>query len=371
MFDKIFGRRAGPAPVATPAISTNPAAKIPGHIGTRRKTCWWEPIYQPELVLESAPYDWDLKRDAGPSRRYVAGETLSAKVTAGDTFTIKKATFRDCDFQGFFKANPIVMFDECQFINCDFAYSSWQGAHFRKCLFADVSISLATFEKCEFRDCGWSRIGIASRTDFSKTFVSNPGTLVGATISNTDPRDKTWKHRAYQWHRLHGTRAHVLRLLMLSHGAVGDEHVFYETVKLHELQRYKARMAEDVFDIAFKPAGAKVAALFKLLFHSLNYFLMALFGLTNGWGESVSRPCLVFAAIYFGFGQVYDRANFASAIPHPFQKSFDITLLVGYGNQIAPSDYLLTMVQNLHAALAIIVYSVFFSTMISKLSRAR
>ena len=97
---------------------------------------------------------------------------------------------------------------------------------------------------------------------------------------------------------------------------LGDEHVFYETVKLHELQRYKARMAEDVFDIAFKPLGIKIAALFRLLFHGLNYLLMALFGLTNGWGESVSRPCLVFAAIYFGFAQVYDRATFSTAIHH-------------------------------------------------------
>jgi hypothetical protein len=370
MWGKIRRTKAlSPRPIG--AADSPPDSSIPAHIGHRRRDCWWEPIYNPDVALEPDPYDWDLKRDAGPSRRYIAGQTLDARLIPGDTFKVVDVTFRECDFQGAYRASPVVMFDECRFVGCDFAYSSWRGAHFRKCAFTDTSLSLSSFEKCEFRDCTWERVGIASKTDFERTFVSNPGALISATVSQTNPKDRSWRHRIYQWHRLLSTRAHVLRSLMLSHSTVGDEHVFYETVKLHELQRHKARMAEDLFTIAFSPLDGKMAGGWALPAHLLNFGLMNLFGLTNKWGESTSRPCLVFGLIFWGFAEIYQRVKFNAAIPHPFQKSLDITLLVGYSNQVAPSDPLLTITQNIQVTMAVIVYTVFFSTVVSKLSRAR
>jgi len=341
------------------------------HIGHRRQDCWWEPIYDPEVALEPDPYDWDIARDACPSRRYIAGQTLDTHATPGDTFKVNRATYRECDFQGTFRANPLFMFDECRFIGCDFAYSSWQNAHFRKCAFIGTSLSLSSFKRCEFRDCTWERVGIGSKTEFAGTFISNPSALIAATVSQTDPKDKSRKHRVYQWQRLLTTRAHVLRSLMLSHGTVGDEHVFYEIVKLHELKRLTARMAEDLFNIAFSPLVGKIANGVALLFHLLNFVLMSLFGLTNKWGESVSRPCLAFGLIFWGFAEVYQRWKFNTAIPHPFQKSFDITLLVGYSNQVALNDLQLAIVESAQVTMAVIIYTIFFSTMISKLSRAR
>lgn len=71
------------------------------------------------------------------------------------------------------------------------------------------------------------------------------------------------------------------------------------------------------------------------------------------------------------FGLIYSLAPFETGIDHAFQKSFDITLLVGYGNQVAASDARLSLVQDIHAGIAIILYTMFLSTMISKLSRAR
>lgn len=371
MFNRLLGRRPAPAVPMPQLTSAPPGLPIAGHIGNRRTLCWWEPIFATGVAPILTPYDWNLAANAGPTNCYIAGAALDAHVTPGDTFKIRGKTFQDCDFQGAFRASPVIMFDECRFEGCDFAYSSWLGAHFRKCTFINSSLSLAAFEKCEFRDCAWQGIGMASKTDFTKTFISNPKALIAAMVSLTNPKDTTLKHKNIQWYRRSGTRAHVLRSLMLSHGTVGDEHVFYETVKLHELQRYKARMAEDLHNILFEPVGKKVTNLFGLVLHLLNYLLMALFGLTNRWGESVSRPCLVFGAIYGAFGGIYTLGKFAAPIPHPWQKSFDITLLVGYGNQVKDTDAVLSMTQNIHAVLAVIVYTVFFSTMISKLSRAR
>lgn len=177
MFSKLFDAMRPGTRVASYPVVTD--GGHPGHIGNRRKTSWWEPIYGPDITMFAEPYDWDLERDAGPHRRFIPGVALTRKLNAGEIFFVRKATFRECDFQGAFRGDPIVMFEDCQFINCDFAYSSWVGAHFKQCKFSDSSLSLASFERCEFRDCVWERLGVASRSEFSKTFVDDPGAFIG------------------------------------------------------------------------------------------------------------------------------------------------------------------------------------------------
>lgn len=362
----IFGRR---EPQAISGGSYR--AEAPPHIGNRRKNCWWEPIYDPSVTLEPEPYDWDLGRDAGPSRRYIAGTTLGACITPGDTYTVKSVTFRECDFQGQFLANPVILFDQCQFIGCDFAYSAWFGAHFRGCSFIDSSLSLATFERCEFRDCIWTRVGLASRSEFAKTHINNPKALIKSSISRSDPKDTSWRHKLYQWHRLLGTRAHVLRSLMLSHSSVGDERTYYQTVKMHELQRCEANIGECLYRFGFGSPVEKILAVFTFVLELAGYLTMVLLGFINKWGESVSRPAIILAATAAVFSQIYSRADFRTEIVRPLQKSFDITLLIGYGNQAVPADTGLSMVQNLHAAIALLVYTMFLTTLVSKLARVR
>lgn len=158
---------------------------------------------------------------------------------------------------------------------------------------------------------------------------------------------------------------------MLSHAAVGDEHIYYTTVRLHELQRCSARMGQDIYEMVYGNFGRKFWAVLKLPFDALDYLLMRLLGLTNAWGDSVSRPCALLVGTFSAFGVMYKFVPFGTDIARPFQKSFDITLLVGYGNQAVPADAHLSLVQDVHAGCAIILYTVFLSTMISKLSRAR
>ncbi|UYY60015.1 pentapeptide repeat-containing protein [Sphingomonas sp. S2-65] len=350
------------APAATPGQQ---------HIGHRRRDCWWEPIFDPEFVLDQEPYDWDLQRDAGPYRRFVPASTLAARIKAGETLEVRGILFRECDFQGAFEGDPIIMFDQCRFIACDLAYSTWRRCHFKDCTFQDCSISLASFHACELRGCSWSNIGIASRTEMNKTFLSNPGQLIAASVSGRDPRRKTWEHRMHQWFRLRGTRAHFLRTVMLSHATTGDEHTYYETVRLHELERSSARVAQDIYETIFGPGWRRLVAIPATVLHSFNYAIMRALGSLNGWGESASRPFMALLACWIVFGAIYSKVKFASRISAPFQKSFDLTFIIGYGNQVAPSDPMLTFVQDIHALAAIVIYSVFFATVISKLSRAR
>ena len=344
---------------------------IPRHIGNRRRDCWWEPIHDPEFKLEGEPYDWDLEGDAEVFRRFIPASSLVARLPPGDTFEIRDRLFQECDFQGTFRGDPIIMFERCRFEGCDFAYSAWDGCHFKICTFKDCSLSLAKFDACEIRDCTWTDIGLASRTELNRTFLSNPQDLIPATVSRTNPAIPTLKHRMNQWFRLRGTRAHFLRNVMLSHATTGDEHTYYRTVKLHELQRCSARFAEDVFNLGFGRGWKRAGALPAMALHGFNYVIMLLLGALNGWGESAGRPFLALLSCWGLFGFAYSRLPFSTAIAAPFQKSFDITFLVGYTNQTVPSDRPLTIVQDVHALVAIVIYTVFFATVISKVSRAR
>lgn len=352
-------------------VDTESKQHAPAHIGRRRKVCWWEPIYEPDLKLSSHPYDWDIERDSGPYRRFISGSNLRTKVTPGDTFKITNATFKECDFQGTFAPDVLIMFDRCNFISCDFAFSNWKDTHFRACSFQESSISLSSFERCEFRDCKWENIGFGSKTEFVRTFINNPGELIGASISNRNPSNSSQEHKYYQWYRLKGTRAHLLRTIVISHESIGDEHTYYDTVKLHELQRTTARMSRDCYAIIFSKLTEKLRSLVSLIFCLFDYLILRSFGTLNGWGASASRPFFALATCFAFFGSIYKWATFQEAIARPYQKSFDITFLVGYGNQAQTGDLALTIVQDLHALISLVIYSVFFATVISKLSRAR
>lgn len=366
----MFGIRR-PAETSDRATETPNRSPVTRHVGNRRRDCWWEPIFDPDFVLDSEPYDWDLDRDAGPYRRFVPASGLVARVTPGDTFEIRDTVFRECDFQGVFEGNPIIMFERCRFVGCDLAYSTWRRCHFKNCVFEGCSISLATFEGCELRGCSWSNIGLSSRTELIRTFLSNPGHLIAASVSGRDPRKPTLEHRLHQWFRLRGTRAHFLRTVMLSHATTGNEHTYYETVRLHELQRSSARVAQDAYEIVFGSGRTRAMAPAAMLLHAFNHGIMRFLGALNGWGESAGRPFMALLACWGAFGLAYSRPWFAKPIVAPFQKSFDITFLVGYGNQVVAQDTKLTFVQDVHAIMAIVIYSVFFATVISKLSRAR
>ncbi|MEI5689028.1 hypothetical protein V8201_18200 [Sphingomonas kyungheensis] len=174
-----------------------------------------------------------------------------------------------------------------------------------------------------------------------------------------------------QWFRLRGTRAHLLRTVMLSHATTGDEHTYYDTVRLHELQRSTARVAQDAYKIVFGPGLKRLSSVPAMLLHSFNYAILRSLGALNGWGESAGRPFMALLACWVLFGFLYGHVRFSSQVDAPFQKSFDLTFLVGYGNQVTSTDFALTIVQDLHVLIAIVIYSVFFATVISKLSRAR
>lgn len=101
-----------------------------------------------------------------------------------------------------------------------------------------------------------------------------------------------------------------------------------------------------------------------------DYAILWALGLLNKWGVSASRPFLALIVCWIGFGYIYENLSFSVEVNRPYQKSFDITFLVGYGNQVS-TDAGLTIMQNVNVVVAIVIYTVCFATVVSKLSRAR
>lgn len=262
------------------------------------------------------------------------------------------------------------MFDKCVFIECDFAYSSWKDVHFRKCTFEDCSFSLSTFFRCEFRDNDFIRIGFSgSKTDFDKSFVTNPEALIQAGVSATHPENKSLRHRMYQWFRLHGTKAHLSRTLLSSHNLVGDDKTFYQTAKLHDLQQSKSKISRSIFNIIFSETQGRPSSIASLVSDIVEYTLLRLIGFLNSWGASSIRPLIFLLLSFLAFGFVY---SYAFEVVGFWQKSLNISMLVGYSNEFSYGlSERLRVVQNIQALFSILIYTVFFGTTIAKLSRVR
>lgn len=342
------------------------------HYGRRRAECWWEPIYNPKLQGVLKRGSWDFTESAGPSESYFRGSDLHDATTIGEQHEIKSVTFVDCDFQGKFDPETIVMFEDCRFVRCDFAYSYWRDSHFRQCHFEDCSFSLASFSRCQFRENTWRALGFSgSKTDFEKCHVTNVKDLIDAGVSQKEPGNESRRHALYQWYRLQGTKAHLSRTLLSSHEATGDDTTFYETARVHDLQQSYSVIARHVFNLAFSEDYGRVKAIIGLMLGLLENALLRFFGRLNAWGGSVLRPLvglvglqLLFSAIYWFCAQISWHAA--------FQKSFNITILAGYTLEYgSETKGILLFVQNLHAAISIVIYTVFFGTVISRLSRVR
>tara|TARA_R100000365_G_C2743170_1_gene71876 strand:+ start:725 stop:1849 length:1125 start_codon:yes stop_codon:yes gene_type:complete len=357
-------------PTPCPETTSPQRQHVTGHIGHRRRDCWWDPIYSPSLDGSLTEGEWDFDHTAGPCQKFFIGQLLDGIVSRGDTFKVVGVTFKECDFQGVFDSDTLFMFDRCRFIGCDFAYSSWKDTHFRNCDFENCSFALSHFNRCEFRGNTFNSIGISgSKTDFERSFVTNPQALIEAGASRAEGEKPKWRMSLYQWHRLQGSKAHLSRTLLASHNMVGDDHTFYKTAKLHDLQQSKAKIASNFFEFLFSENKGRFAALVSLILNMAENGLLRVVGLLNGWGSSAFRPLLGIALLWYAFGFFYLQFF---EVSHPWRKSFNITVLAGYSNEYVDTITSgLNTVQSLHAIVSVIFYTVFFGTVIAKLSRVR
>ncbi len=342
-------------------------------LGNRRVECWWEASYDPNLDDKTKLGAWPTVENQTIEQRYFIGNTVSANIKEVDSSILKLIRFSNCDFQGRFDPNCILIFDQCHFYKCDFGYSIWKDAHFKNCEFRGCSLSIAAFERCQFRNNKWEKVSYSgSKTEFLNSFISNPHELIKAGYSGVNPADGTQKHYWYQAYRLEETKAGLSRKMVRSQREAGEDRDFYNAIRTSDLQQTKADIAKHLYNLAFDKWSSKPSALIKFIFFLIERILSQVIGWINLWGRSSLMPLILiilnvmlYSLIYY-FG--FETPNYATG----FQKSFNIAILAGYSSELSHGNSLtLNILQNVQATISIILYSVFFGTIIARFARVR
>lgn len=344
------------------------------HIGGRRTDGWWEPTFAPALEGTLSLRSWDFASTTGPKNVFLSGDQIAEGASDGKILRFQNLTFENCDIQGVFDHRPSIVFHECRFHGCDFGFSEWVRVTFRRCEFKKCSLALTTFEECEFRDCEWEEIGLqGSKTDFIRTFITNPTEFINAGFSGLKPgREQDKEHVSNQAYRLEGTKAQVARTILASHKEVGDDDTFYESARLHDLQQAKAKLRRDWHRLWFgKGVCGKLRGL-SIIPHLLETCILCILGIANDWGATLLRPVMALCLTFIAFALVYRFVPILGAGDNYLQKSFDITTLAGYGNQVAKDQSIpLRIVEGAQLLISILLYTTFFSTAVTRNSRAR
>lgn len=347
----------------------------PSNIRRRRETCWWEPIYDPPVVHAIKDAKWSEVTEQVIQRRKLNGEDLSEFVSSGNRPVFKEITFEECDFQGFFKENSQIVFDNCKFLRCDFSLSTWENTKFSICGFSQSSFGQAVFKDSEFRSCKWKDLAISQNgTRLDSTYISNSGQLIASAWTNLDPSVLLEKdaRKEKQIYKLEEAKATLSRRILKILQEEGDETAFYDAVKTAQLQHTDFRMNESLykFNTTDDRKFLKYLNLATCLAWKIEKKLLIIFGYINNWGSSVTKPItfsflnmILFCTLYSFMSTSLDKSA-------P-QRAFDISILAGYTNYGNETFRMISFAQNLHIAISIVLYSVAFATILNRLSRVR
>lgn len=351
-------------------------ARSPNLNRSRRKNCWWEPTYNPSLASSLKHGTWNLE-NRGPSGFLFFGEEFVVTIEERKfPSKVPGFKFHQCDFQGFFEPKYQVVFEKCDFIECDFGLSTWRNIKFSKCTFDKSSLSQSIFRRCEFRDCTWVDVGLSpNETEFYDTFINKSWQCVSSAYTNLDA-DVLEMNNAdarYQRMKLATTKSTISRILLNNNSVTADEETYYESVKTYELHQAKGRMIKSIFRAFYDKKASirdRIKPFFGTIFWCLEVPILYVFGLVNGWGASLLRPLLYLVLTTIACGWLYNSFS-ATIDAGGFQRAFDISLLAGYSNYSEEKNAALNGLQNINLLLAIIFYTIFFATASSRFSRAR
>ena len=344
------------------------------HLGERRLKAWWEPTFNPELQSKLQPCDWKFENSTGPKQAFLSAKSLISSYQTGESISLVNLTFEDCDIQGDFEHSPTIFFEDCRFYGCDFAHSQWKRVTFKNCVFKKCSFALTIFEDCEFRDCSWERMGIQGRkTSFNRTYLTNPAEFIASGFSGIKENDHNpHKSKFHQKYRLEESKAHLSRTLLYSHEAVGDDITFYSTAKLHDIQQIKSKIYKRLYLAIYEPSVKNILYSAFIIANFIEILLLYVLGLANGWGATALRPIGLLAISFLIFSQIYQHLCFHSSCDAHFQKSFDITTIAGYTNQVNIKQSLnLRLVECIQLVISITLYTIFFATVVARSSRSR
>lgn len=344
---------------------------------TRRTKAWWEPTYAPDKANEFTAGDWTLP-DLAAYIKLFRGEDLTRRVEAREVTPIFKGVrFTSCDFTGAFQIGlRTIVFEKCDFKACDFGTSTWTRAKFTGCTFDECSLSQSNWIKSEFRRCEWSRIGMSgNETDFDQVFIENPRSFLASAYTRLDPdllREKG-KSRRFQTTRLEETKATVARNIYNNHKVVGDENTFYESCRGYIMQSCRANIHDKIYRVLLKGSSFRKRSISAMeAMGALGELsILWLFGTCNAWGRSVTRPLGGLLVTFGGFAVAYAWFLGLDWV-HSWERALDVTTIAGFTRSVIKADTgALLWVSWANLITAIMFYTVFFATVVAKISRNR
>lgn len=345
-------------------------------IRQRRATCWWEPTYDPSLVGVMTPGSWDFSHNIGPTKCQFEGTALATHLGTGGDRVIRGVTFTDCDFQGYFKHSAQLVFDRCNFYNCDLGLTTWTNVKFSNCTFDRVSIGQTRFENCEFRSCAWEKIGLSPNgLEFHSTYFSNTSDFISAAYTNLDASVLALNSASGrdQKLRLESTKATISRRILKMLQAEGDEIAFYDAVRTFQIQHAISRQALAIQRFHDSTEGylSRASAPLSIAGWFAEQYILISFGWINNWGASVTKPATISVINFVSFALIYEFICHSTVSASAWQRSFDISILAGYTNYGKELDHVTILFQNINLMIAVILYSLTFATIVNRLSRVR
>lgn len=245
---------------------------------------------------------------------------------------------------------------------------------FSNCSFIKVSFGQTKIENCEFRSCIWEDIGISPNgLELSSTYLSNVSDFIAAAATNLDPvvLQANKADGQSQKLRLENTKATIARRFLKMLQDEGDEDAFYNCVRTFQLQHATSQMASARLRLRDRSLGLWTrsgAALAWVTWLGERELLRSI-GCINGWGSSVIRPMLWIFGCIVAFSGIYSVSSTLLNV-HPLQRSFDIAIIAGY-TLYGTEESLVTAIQDIQLIISVVLYAVFFSTVVNRLSRVR
>lgn len=342
-------------------------------IRRRRETCWWEPTYNPALVGKLKT----TKLQAGSTeyeRCHFEGVQLQEYFDDGGSRIIRGVKFKSCDFQGTFSHTAQLVFDDCQFEDCDLGLSTWENVKFSKCRFNQVSLGQTRIINSEFRSCHWTKIGLSPNgTELESTYFSNSEQLIASAYTNLDVTVLSAKNASAdeQISKLENTKATVARRILKLLQAEGDEAAFYNAVKTFQLQHAEYRKADAKYKLKTERGfKSKIKNSFSIFSWWTEGYILWIFGTINDWGASVVKPLVFYATSMAFFGFLYALLP-PTKEANPIVRSFEISILAGYTNYGSEENFTLVLLQCFQILISIVLYSITFATILNRLSRVR
>lgn len=298
----------------------------------RRKTNYWEPIYDPvqQDLTKQKISEEDFDNKTGWKNSIIS---LTSFLSAKNKY--QNYTFETIDFidELIPEKTKTITFNNCVFKNVSFIGTIFENIKFQKCKFEKTTFSLSTFNNCEFRDCEYKDVGISGNTTiFNDCYIDSQKLLKNVFLNRDKELLKEKKTTLlYQNFRHVKTKSIIARKIMTMSPVRNDLSMLIRTISIARNYETKASILEEYYNLVIKSVFSKIPHLFSFIFFILEFMVINLFGWLTGWGHKIGKTAFIGISCIIIFSFIYKYYVFENELYiQQLLKSFEYWFLIGY-----------------------------------------